>query len=148
MIGPYLKVDDGKSGKVAPHGNHNAPGHSHGEDGKGHGGHGGNKYSKKARFFLNFITAIAVGVLIGDALIHIIPHSFETAAALSAEAKGEVDPHAGHGHRFRRFLPVEATTNTLADHTRQLEEDAVEEEAHDHSAGIRVGIWVCAGIFG
>jgi len=49
---------------------------------------------------LNFITSLAIGALVGDALIHIVPHSFETAEILAAEAKGLADPHAGHGHRF------------------------------------------------
>ncbi len=36
-----------------------------------------------------------------------------------------------------------------AEHDEHEEELAAEEEGgHDHSAGIRVGVWVCAGIFG
>ncbi len=57
-------------------------------------------YSNKTKSCLNIITAIAVGALLGDALIHIIPHSFEDAELLAAEAKGLEDPHAGHGHRM------------------------------------------------
>jgi hypothetical protein len=65
-----------------------------------HTGKGKDKYSKGTRTMLNFITALAIGALVGDALIHIVPHSFETAEILAAEAKGLADPHAGHGHRF------------------------------------------------
>jgi hypothetical protein len=123
------------------------------------------KYNKSMKSVLNVIIAIAVGALVGDALIHIIPHSFETAELLAAEAKGIKDPHAGHDdHRMltdTRFLEEDDHDDhddhageTAAEHALHEAEEAekhAEEEGeggHDHSAGIRVGIWVCAGIFG
>ena len=109
---------------------------------------------------LNFITALAIGALVGDALIHIVPHAMETSEMLAAEAKGLADPHAGHGHRFlkdqSRFLEEDdhPKEEDLRKFHRFLQEEAKdrflqeEEEEHDHSAGIRVGTWVCVGIFG
>jgi hypothetical protein len=73
----------------------------------------------------------------------------ETSEMLAAEAKGLADPHAGHGHRFlkaSRFL--EEVNHDDHDVHGKEEEEAAGEEKHDHSAGIRVGSWVCIGIFG
>ncbi len=63
---------------------------------------------------LNVIIGLAIGALLGDAIIHIIPHAFEEAEALAAEAKGVVDPHAGHDHRLLDRLLVHMSDEAVA----------------------------------
>jgi len=47
--------------------------------------------------FLNILLAFAAGALIGDSILHIIPHAY---IEVFEEVEAEAVAAGGHGHRF------------------------------------------------
>lgn len=73
--------------------------------------------------FLKILLSFASGGLLGDAFLHLIPHSLST----HQHHQHDNDHHHDHGHHC-----------SIDPHPS--------EDAHDHSNETRVGLWILAGI--
>lgn len=80
---------------------------------------------KNHRALLNILLAFAAGGLLGDAFLHLIPHSIDPHDHDDSHSHAHDHKHShGHGHGHSH------------DH----------HDSHDHSKNMIVGLWVVAGI--
>ncbi|XP_071498304.1 protein catecholamines up-like [Diadema antillarum] len=92
---------------------------------------------------LKVLLSFASGGLLGDAFLHLIPHS------LSPHSHGDHDhghAHHDHEHHHHHHDHEDHHHHDHDSHQHEHADDHVHGHAHDHSGPMLVGLWVLVGI--